>query len=83
MDRLAPDVQIVTPREPARRGSQLSLRISGAGRGRRVFDWLTTHGVIGDWRAPDVIRVAPIALYNSYEDVFRFCVQLSLALREA
>jgi kynureninase len=83
MNRLAPDVHIVTPREPTRRGSQLSLRISGAGRGRRVFDWLTAHDVIGDWRAPDVIRVAPVALYNRYEDVFRFSEKLRQALREA
>lgn len=62
--------QIITPREPARRGSQLSLKISGPG--EALFDDLKAAGVIGDWRKPDVIRVAPAPLYNSFEDVWRF-----------
>ena len=66
------------------RGCQLSLRIrGGAGRGRRVFDWLGAHGVVCDWREPDIIRVAPVPLYNSFEDVFRFAERLAQALREA
>ena len=40
--------------------------------GRKVFDELTKQGVIADWREPDVIRIAPVPLYNSFEDVFRF-----------
>lgn len=73
IERLAPQVQIVTPRAPAERGCQLSLRIpGGAARGRRVFEWLGAHGAICDWREPDILRVAPAPLYNSFEDVFRF-----------
>ena len=40
--------------------------------GRAIFDWLTHKGVIADWREPDVIRIAPAPLYNSFEDVVRF-----------
>jgi Kynureninase len=40
--------------------------------GRKVFDAITKKGVIADWREPDVIRVAPVPLYNTFEDVFRF-----------
>jgi kynureninase len=61
---------IITPREPQRRGAQLSLLFHNDG--RKVFDALTSNGVIADWREPDVIRIAPVPLYNSYEDVYRF-----------
>ena len=40
--------------------------------GKRVFDELTKQGVIADWREPNVIRIAPVPLYNSFEDIFRF-----------
>lgn len=59
----------LTPGEPERRGAQLSLRVSG---GRGVCDRLIGNGVICDWREPDILRVAPMPLYNSYEDVYRF-----------
>ena len=76
-------VQSITPSDPGARGCQLSLRIaSGSARGRRVFDWLARHGVVCDWREPDIIRVAPVPLYNSFEDVFRFSERLAQALRE-
>ena len=82
LDRLAPDVQLITPRAVDSRGCQLSIRIMGAqGRGQRVFDALTTQGVIGDWREPDTIRLAPIPLYNSFADVFRGAAALAQALR--
>jgi kynureninase len=76
-------VQLISPRDPAARGCQLSFRIPGAGRGAKVFAWLSANGVACDWREPDVIRVAPIPLYNSFEDVFRFSERLAQALREA
>ncbi len=62
--------RIITPSEPAKRGCQLSLLF--ADRGREVFEALTENGVIADWREPNVIRIAPVPLYNTYEDCFRF-----------
>lgn len=67
--------EIITPSEPERRGAQLSL-LFGAN-GREVFDTLTNAGVIADWREPNVIRIAPVPLYNSFEDVYRFYEILS------
>jgi kynureninase len=61
---------IITPGTSAERGCQLSLLMKK--NGKRVFNQLTKAGVIADWREPDVIRVAPVPLYNSFEDVFRF-----------
>ena len=63
-------IKIITPSEPGKRGSQLSLQVKGAD--KSLYNAITSLGVIADWREPDVIRVAPTALYNSYEDVFRF-----------
>jgi len=82
LDRLAPDVELITPRAADARGCQLSVRIAGPdGRGQRVFDALTAQGVIGDWRAPDAIRLAPIPMYNTFMDVFRGAEALAGALR--
>ena len=65
--------QIVTPLEPGRRGCQLSLRVrAGRQQGRAAFDRLQAAGVVGDWREPDIIRVAPNPLSNSVNDVDRF-----------
>jgi kynureninase len=81
--RMEPDARVITPHEVEARGCQLSVRVTGsAGRGRRVFDTLGKRGVVCDWREPDVIRVAPVPLYNSFVDVFRFSEQLAQALRE-
>jgi kynureninase len=77
-----PEARIVTPREPAARGAQLSLRIgANAQRARRAFQWLGAHGVLCDWREPDIIRAAPAPLYNGYGDIFNFVVRLEQALR--
>lgn len=75
-NRLADRVEIITPREPERRGCQLSLRLIG-GNGRAVFDQLAKAGIVCDWREPDVIRVAPVPLYNTAEEVERFVSALS------
>lgn len=61
--------QIITPSEPAKRGCQLSMLFDE--KGREVFDILTENGVVADWREPNVIRVAPVPLYNTFEDVYR------------
>lgn len=66
-------INIITPSDVNQRGSQLSIQMKNAD--KKLFDWLTEKGVVADWREPDVIRVAPVALYNSYCDVFDF-VQL-------
>lgn len=60
----------LTPQDPSRRGCQLSIIVRKNGKG--VFKKLTEQGVIVDWREPDVIRVAPVPLYNSFEDIFEF-----------
>jgi kynureninase len=80
---LAPQVAVITPRQSAMRGCQLSLRIAGgAGPGRRVFERLRAHGVVCDWRYPDIIRVAPVPLYNTFEEVARFAERLRQVLGE-
>ena len=61
---------IITPGQPQRRGCQLSLLFQD--RGKEVFDKLTEQGVIADWREPNVIRIAPVPLYNTFEDAYRF-----------
>ena len=64
---------MVTPAEPERRGAQLSIRvIGGRERGRALFEYLMEHGIIGDWREPDVIRISPAPLYNRFVDCFAF-----------
>lgn len=71
--RLDGRVSIATPRDPAERGCQLSLRLAaGVVTGRAVFDELSRRGVVCDWREPDVIRVAPVPLYNTFDEVWEF-----------
>ncbi len=65
-------LSISTPREPERRGCQLSLRIQGPREsGRALFAHLEASGIVADWREPDVIRVAPTPLYNTFADCVR------------
>src|SRR3990167_1368379 len=71
--RLADVLDIATPSDATRRGCQLSLRvIGGRERGRALFEHLSSAGIIGDWREPDVIRISPTPLYNRHADVLRF-----------
>lgn len=73
--RLPESVEILTPGEAGRRGCQLSLRLRRGG-GREVFRRLETDGIVCDWREPDVIRVAPVPLYNRFADVHAFVDRL-------
>lgn len=63
-------LEIITPRNKQQRGCQLS--IIAHNRGKDLFDKLVQAGIIADWREPNVIRCAPVPLYNSFEDVYRF-----------
>jgi kynureninase len=74
-----PVIEIITPRNINEKGCQLSLVMKK--RGREVFEYLKQNGVIADWREPDVIRVAPVPLYNSFEDVYRFGEIIQMVLK--
>jgi kynureninase len=63
-------ISIITPDEPTERGCQLSIRVKDAD--RSLHERIVDRGVYADWREPDVIRVAPVPLYNSFADVRRF-----------
>lgn len=78
--RLAGRVERITPQAMAERGCQFALRVT-AGDGRRVFDALGAAGVRCDWREPDVIRAAPVPLYNSFADIERFVDVLDEVVR--
>ncbi len=73
-------LEIITPENPSERGCQLSLLIHRGG--KAVFDEFYKHGVVGDWRNPNVIRLAPTPLYNSFLDVFRFAQILEQSLEK-
>lgn len=62
--------EIITPKDQSKRGAQLSMLVHGGG--KPIFEALAAKGVVADWREPNVIRLAPVPLYNSFEDVFYF-----------
>jgi kynureninase len=63
-------INVITPEVENERGCQVSILMQA--KGKEVFKELTKQGVIADWREPNVIRVAPVPLYNSFEDVWKF-----------
>jgi kynureninase len=63
-------INIITPLESPERGCQISLLLKN--NGKQVYDGLFKEGVIVDWREPNVIRLAPVPLYNNFVDVFGF-----------
>jgi kynureninase len=73
-----PRFSIITPTERDRRGAQLSIRVTQ--NGRALCEQLARAGILGDWREPDIFRVAPVPLYNSYYDVFRFVHRFAAAI---
>jgi kynureninase len=75
-----PNIEIVTPLDAAQRGSQISIRMKNPD--KSVFDQMITKGIIGDWREPDVIRIATCPLYNHEGDVDRF-IQLFTSIMKS
>lgn len=69
-------IEIITPSDPEQRGCQLSLRVKT--KGKELHKRLTDSGIICDWREPDVIRIAPVPLYNTFSEVERFAEILFL-----
>lgn len=61
--------KVITPAESEDRGAQVS--IIAKSKGKEIFQQLVAHNVLGDWREPNVIRLSPVPLYNSFEDVFK------------
>jgi kynureninase len=79
LGELATDrIRVITPKTPKDRGCQLSIQVRGAD--KALFNTITEKGVIADWREPDVIRVAPVPLYNSFMDVWNFVEILKASL---
>ncbi len=77
--QLADVLEVLSPEDPARRGCQLSLRVrAGREQGRQLFTVLSENGVVADWREPDILRVAPVPLYNRFADCYEFLRQVAV-----
>jgi kynureninase len=74
-----PVLKVITPDDPSKRGCQVSMLMLRDG--KKIFNELTAAGVIADWREPNVIRMAPVPLYNSFEDIYRFGIILMNVFR--
>ena len=68
--------KIITPQDPNQRGCQLSILTNPGG--KKLFDYLSSNGIITDWREPNVIRVAPVPLYNSFEDAWKLAETIKM-----
>lgn len=75
-----PEFTLITPESPADSGCQLSL-LTGED-GKAIFDYLSSNGIICDWREPNVIRVAPVPLYNTFQEVWQFVESLATYQRQ-
>lgn len=73
-------LEIITPADPERRGCQISLVVHGYG--KEIFNHLMSNGVFVDWREPNVVRLAPVPLYNSFNDVYHFGITLKEGLEK-
>jgi kynureninase len=73
------NIKIITPSNPLERGCQLSIQVKSAD--KSLHSKLTEAGVITDWREPDVIRCAPVPLYNSFVDVYKLVERLKATLK--
>ena len=67
-----PDDQVsyITPKLTAEKGCQVSIRVKNAN--KSLFDRLSARNLVADWREPDVIRIAPTPLYNTFEEIYQF-----------
>ena len=65
-----PSINILSPVNRDERGAQVSIQVTNAD--RSIYDKISSSGIIADWREPDVIRVAPVPLYNTFEEVYNF-----------
>lgn len=74
------NIKIITPKNPNNRGCQLSIQVKNAN--KELHHKLTQTGVISDWREPDVIRCAPVPMYNSYQDVYHMVSKLKALLND-
>lgn len=72
--------EIITPRNLEQRGCQISMLTGGTG--KALFDFLTEKGVIADWREPNVIRLAPVPLYNSFKDIYQLGVLIEEGIKK-
>ena len=81
--RLNSSLSVITPRDVQARGCQLSVRLHRPSeQARRVYVALEKNGYVCDWREPDIIRVAPVPLYNTFEEVWEFVLALEAALSQ-
>jgi kynureninase len=80
LESLLDGMDVITPRDPVRRGAQLSVRVAGSADelARRLRH---EYGVIADHREPDVLRLAPVPLYSTYHDCWRAASALAVLLR--
>ena len=70
IDSLEQYIKIITPKNYRHRGAQLSIVVKKEP--KKVFNSLRSNQVVCDWREPDVIRIAPAPLYNTFVDIYRF-----------
>jgi kynureninase len=83
LDQLGDHLSIITPRDPAQRGCQLSIRLN-AGRelGQQLYRELLAGGIVCDWREPDILRASPVPLYNRYSDCDELVAGMERVLRQ-
>ena len=73
-------IDLITPRTETDRGCQLSLRVINAD--KNIFDNISAEGIVADWREPDVIRIAPVPLYNTFSEIYKFSMIFKNAINE-